>query len=406
MEKVLEEVDFLVGNKFDYGEKLLNLKSEEIFSEITLSFLSKISEFLLRNPDIRSYPDVATFAFYCRRSSLNSIKRMRSNNSEYRVGRGILFHVTPGNVPVNFAYSLFAGLITGNINIVRVPSKEFQQVDLIVKAIKSALLIEKYKSIFSKRLYLIRYNRDSTATSFFSTLCDVRIIWGGDETIKDIRKTPIPPMSTEVTFSDRYSLAIINAEAYAKHPNKIKVAMDFYNDTYLFDQNACTSPKIIYWLGSATIVEHAQKEFWELMQDIIEEKKYELQPIISVDKLSTFYSQSISLGDIEIVPRVSNKIWRVKNNSINRNIDLFQCSSGYFNEFLISTLDEISPTINRKYQTIGYFGFQRFELLDWFKKSKPQGIDRIVPIGRTMEFSLFWDGHDLVNCFSRVLVVT
>jgi len=29
------------------------------------------------------------------------------------------------------------------------------------------------------------------------------------------------------------------------------------------------------------------------------------------------------------------------------------------------------------------------------------GIDRIVPIGATMDFSLIWDGRNLINTLSR-----
>lgn len=405
MEKVLEEIEFLIGNKFDLVEGLLDQPSHDVFSDDTLSFLSDISDLLLKSPSIRSYPDISTFAFYCRKANLNAIKRAHHTDSDHRIGRGILFHITPGNVPVNFAYSLFAGLVTGNINIVRVPSKNFEQISLIINAIKIVLLNERYKSIFSKRLYMVRYNRDSGATAFFSAYCDVRIIWGGDHTINDIRKSPIPPKSTEVTFSDRYSISIINAESYTKHLDKLKVALDFYNDTYLFDQNACTSPQTIYWFGSRKEIESSQIEFWGMMQRVLKEKKFELQPILSVDKLTTFYAQAISYGDIEKVPQFSNEIWRVKNGSVHRDIDLFKCGSGYFNEVIVSTLDELSPVINRKFQTIGYLGFTKSELQNWVKRNKLLGVDRIVPIGRTMDFSLIWDGYDLVNVLSRKIVI-
>jgi len=51
----------------------------------------------------------------------------------------VLFHVVPSNIPVNFVFSLFSGLVTGNTNIVRVPSKGFEQVTIITDAIKTTL---------------------------------------------------------------------------------------------------------------------------------------------------------------------------------------------------------------------------------------------------------------------------
>jgi hypothetical protein len=84
-------------------------------------------------------------------------------------------------------------------------------------------------------------------------------------------------------------------------------------------------------------------------------------------------------------------------------MNLFKCGSGYFNEVSITNLDEIIPAVNRKFQTIGYFGFNKSEITNWITINKPIGIDRIVPIGRTMDFSLIWDGFDLVNSLSRVI---
>lgn len=45
-------------------------------------------------------------------------------------------------------------------------------------------------------------------------------------------------------------MAVIDAIEYNRldEKEKLKTARKFYNDTYLTDQNACTSPKIVVWL--------------------------------------------------------------------------------------------------------------------------------------------------------------
>jgi hypothetical protein len=406
MERVLDEIDFLVGDKFNNVDELLNQQSFEVFSDKVVSLLSEISDNLFKFPKIREFPDVATFAFYCRKANLNSIKKEYVNENSLHFGKGIVFHIAPSNVPVNFAYSLFAGLIAGNINIVRVPSKNFEQVDIIVNVIKNVINKQNFFSLFSKRIYLIRYNRDSIATEYFSGFCDIRVIWGGDNTINEIRKSKILPKSTDITFSDRYSIAIIKAQSYLEYVNKIKVAYDFYNDTYLFDQNACTSPQIIYWLGSNEDILKAQAIFWDKLKDILIEKKFELQPILSINKLTTFFTQAICQDNIVRDLQSTNSIWRVKNLSVEKNIELYKCGSGYFNESSISSLDELIPVINRKFQTIGYFGFEKQELSSWVKKSRILGVDRVVQIGKTMDFSMTWDGYDLISSLSRKIIIS
>jgi len=399
-------VKYLIGNTPITESQLLKQSSFEIFSNDTIDFLSEISNCLLKDTEVRNYPDVATFAFFCRRANINVLKKNYLSHDIFRVGRGIIFHITPGNVPVNFAYSLFSGLISGNINIVKVPSKQFEQVNIIIRAISKVLNLNNFNKIFGNRLYIIKYEKDNEATKIFSQLCDVRIIWGGDNTINEIRKASIPPKSTELTFSDRYSISVIKASSYIALENKQKLALDFYNDTYLFDQNACTSPQSIYWIGSTEEVNEAQNIFWNLLQLVLNDKKFDLQPVVSIDKLTTFFSQAISHENLVKVKHENNDIWRVHNSYIYSDIDTYRCSSGYFNEFIIQSLDELSTVINRKYQTLSYFGITNNEFLLWATAYKPIGIDRIVPIGRTMDFSLVWDGFDLVNNLSRQIEIS
>ena len=406
MEKVLQEVDFLVGSNQDKWDRLLDTTVMPVLSDTVIDFLSDISSTLFKNPSIREYSDVATFAFFCRRSRLVELKRnVLDSKDVIKVGRGIIFHVTPGNVPVNFAYSLFAGLITGNINIVKVPSKDFVQIRLIVDAIKSVLEVDKYRKELSDRIFILRYDRSSKATNIFSAICDVRIIWGGDETISNIRTAKLQAKSTDITFADRYSISIINAKEYFNLKNKYSLAEGFYNDTYLSDQNACTSPHTLYWLGEEFEVNVAKDHFWVYLKQVLAAKGFQLQPILAVDKLVTFYSQVISMKNVYKENEESNDIWRISSMHPDINLENFRSKSGYFTEVPIKELWDINRIINRKYQTVGYFGFTKSELMDWIKKARPLGIDRVVPIGKTMDFSLFWDGYDLLNSLTRTIQI-
>ena len=39
------------------------------------------------------------------------LKKEYKKDESLRLGRGIIFHIAPSNVPINFAYSLVAGLL-------------------------------------------------------------------------------------------------------------------------------------------------------------------------------------------------------------------------------------------------------------------------------------------------------
>ena len=150
----------------------------------------------------------------------------------------------------------------GNSNIVRLPSNQFKQINIIVDAFNRLCKKKGYKDFLYRNL-LVRYQHDSEANKIFSLICDVRIIWGGDETINKIRKFQIKPYANDITFSDRYSICIINSDKFINEKNHDSIISKFYNDTYLFDQNACTSPHLIIWTGSDFNIRSAKTIFWK-----------------------------------------------------------------------------------------------------------------------------------------------
>ena len=197
MQQNFSDIEWLYGSLATMDDKPLIP-----FAEETIEQLNALSVALLRDPHARQYPDVMTFGFFCRKASLLKLKEQHSH-TELRLGRGVVFHIAPSNVPVNFAYSMVAGLLAGNSNVVRVSQKNFPQVDIIVKHMRE---------IGMERVTVVRYTHESAANEAFSSKCDVRVIWGGDATIATIRKNALPARAFDICFADRYSLAVINAD--------------------------------------------------------------------------------------------------------------------------------------------------------------------------------------------------
>ena len=399
MQMTFKDINVLNNDGIWDADEFKALKPMTPFSDKVIDYLDSLSKELIKNIQTRLYADIATFAFFCRRTNLLQLKKKRFHDDLIKLGRGIIFHIAPSNVPVNFAYSLIVGMLSGNSNIVRVPSKKFDQVKIIVEAINVLSQINEHEAV-SKSIVLVRYDRSNNATAIFSSMCDVRIIWGGDETINQIRKIVLPPRAFDVTFADRYSICAINADRFINEKEPEKIANGFYNDTYLFDQNACTSPHLVIWVGTQTNVKTAQSLFWDNLHNIVKDK-YRIQPVLAVDKMTSFYDQAIRMPDVKLVGSENNLLWRIKLDDLSSDIDMFSCNAGYFSEYHASSLQELAKIINRKYQTLAYYGFSKKELSDFIIDSKPFGIDRMVPIGKTMDFSLVWDGYSLIESLSR-----
>jgi len=398
MKKNLNDIEFLFPTEPDM-DRFIQIPQEEPFSGNAIQYLDALSHILNKDPETKNYADIATFAFFCRKANLTELKKKYYPNENLRLGRGIVFHIAPSNVPVNFAYSLICGMLSGNSNIVKVPSKKFEQIEIICNAIRKLSLDPKHQA-FSSRLVLIRYDRQSSASAYFSSICDVRIIWGSDAAIEEIRRYNLSPRAFDVTFAARYSLCVINADVYINEKSPEKIASGFYNDTYLFDQNACTSPHLIVWLGNDENVEIAKRVFWNSLHELVK-ARYVLQPLTTVNKLATFYNQTVQLDGIKKTNMPDNLIWRIELENLSKEIDKYWCTGGYFSEYKASSLFELSKIINHKYQTLSYYGIQKEDLIKFITQIKPTGINRMVPIGKTTDFSLTWDGYNLIETLSR-----
>lgn len=365
------------------------------FDERVLDFFNELSRRLTK---VRDYSDVATFGFWCRRAALLKEKN-RYDDLHCRLGKGVVFHSTPSNVPVNFAFSFAAGLLAGNANIVRLPGKDFTQVQIIIREVE-ALLTGEYAAL-APYLCFVKYSSTRELHDQYSAVCDVRVIWGGDGTINELRQSPLKPRATELTFADRYSAAIIQADEYLKANDKQKIAQDFYNDTYFSDQNACTAPRIIFWMGENKAA--AKKIFWDSIKTIAREK-YELAPVQAVGKLAAFYKVAAEHA-VALVATGDSYVSRVKVTHSDAELMRFKYNSGFFFEHDINGLKDLLPISGERLQTLTYYGVTPDELKAFFTEYRPKGIDRAVPIGKSMDFSLIWDGYDLIDQFTRKVVV-
>lgn len=396
---VFDSVTYMTGSA-ELAAQLSTVPALPPFDDRIVDFLNDLSRMLMGNRAAKSYSDIVTFGFWIRKSSVRRLKeRFRTNDGALHLGRGVVFHVAPSNVPVNFAYSLAAGLLNGNANIVRVPSRSFPQVAILVEAMNAALA--KHPDM-KPYVLCVRYGRDKDINDLFSSMADVRVVWGGNQTIAELRKSDLPPRSGEITFADRYSLAVIDSDSYLAIEDKEKTAEDFYNDTFFSDQNACTSPRLIVWTGKR--ITEAKDVFWGFAHSLVK-KKYTFQSIQGINKLTKACLIAISDPGVRIEEHEDNLIIRVTVPQITNKLMDYRDNSGYFYEYNCEDIMELSPLCNdKRCQTIAYIGDGKVVLP--LIESGVKGIDRVVPMGKTMDFDLIWDGYNLPALLTRTIVLS
>jgi len=66
--------------------------------------------------------------------------------------------------------------------------------------------------------------------------------------------------------------------------------------------------------------------------------------------------------------------------------------SGYFYEYDADSLTDILPIATIKSQTVTYYGLTKEQIVKFVNEDHPHGVDRFVPLGKSMDFTLIWDG--------------
>ena len=368
------------------------------FDPAVLDCLGEISAAIMKSPVGRQFPDLTAFAFYTRKANLQRLAAALRPD-ETRLGRGLCFHVAPANIPINFAFTWMFSLLAGNANVVRLPSKDFPQVDALLAIITEAL---GRRPELQERNAFVKYPRtDNETTAAYCRMADCRMIWGGDRTIAAIKALPAMPRCVDICFADRYSVALIDGGAVlaADETQIARLAEGFYNDTYLMDQNACSSPQVILWEHDSP---QARERFWGAVEELAK-RKYVLQDAVAVDKYTLFCEEAAGNGNIQSVMRKGNLLYRVQLKTLSPDMIQHRGKAGFFFEYALKDRDELFRVVTEKFQTITQFGIDADSLRRQIVEHHLRGIDRIVPIGQAMDVGVVWDGFDLVRCLSRVV---
>ena len=385
----MKNVEYLVGSPDVVSAPL------PVFSDEAMDFAAALSKNLMKSPVSRLYPDISAFAFWCRRANLQ--KRKEScPESRLRLGRGLCFHLAPGNIPINFAFSYLFGLLAGCSNVVRLSSRDFPQIRPVCDIFNETLA--DFPEI-AKRTAFVRYGHDDDITAEFCKQADARLIWGGDATIEKVRAMPAKPRCVDVCFADRYSVCVMDGKAVeaADEAALARLADDFYNDTYLMDQNACSSPQILFWLQDSA---GARKKFWSAVESAAA-AKYVLQSAVGVDKYTRLFEDVLDGRPVGGVSRETNLLYRVELSNLSGDLTALRGMGGYFYEYAPASLEELATFITEKFQTVTYFGADPETLQNFVIENRLSGIDRIVPVGKALDIDILWDGFDLARTLSR-----
>ena len=364
------------------------------FDKRIVLFLNDLSRLILKDKLLRANPSFAALGFWLRKSNLNLIideNRSILDSDKIKIKPiGIVFHLCPSNVDTMFFYSLAIALLAGNKNIVRISSRlEDPMIDKLFLYINE--LINGNYSDFYYYMTIIKYNHEAEYNNVISLNCDGRIIWGGDETIRQFKNVPTKPKVKDLYFADRVSISILKAEEVLglDRKNLSTISRKLYNDIFTFDQKGCSSPHSLFLLGNK---DQSDKALIVLYSEI--SKLAALNYDNDINSMASIKFNRLA----EDILANNSKPFITKNNyltisELTSNEIPHTCGLGYIYYKSLSNLIELENFLSDKIQTIGYFGLSAFDIEELQNISI---ADRIVPIGKALDFDYIWDGYNIL----------
>lgn len=369
------------------------------YDELIFRFCKSLSKKLLK-PENKGFPEVVSLGFWLREQiQLLSTKATHGSTHPVEIEKalGMVVHFTPRNVDTMFVYSWICGLMMGNKNIIRVASQRNNAAQLCMLSAIQALFSEPDFQPIAERNGFVSVESDSKWPAKFSQLADARVIWGGDDSVNAIRSLPTKPRSRDISFADRYSAALLDAREKPDTAILTDWAKRLWTDTHPHEQQACSSPKLVFWLGGT----EAQMRFFQAIDDLAS-SQYSADDTLRNEQL--VFSQ-YSAAETGAYSWQGRTIQFVMHDDVHKMLPAHNGQMTYL-VITLKSLEQLKTLQTEKLQTLTYAGKNSSAFIDLIQDETFVGIDRIVPLGEALNFSTTWDGMELLSMLSRRVTVS
>ena len=379
-----------------YGVFYLPLNAP--FSQSVQAFIQCFSQQLLKNENCKAHPELVALGFWLRQSNIAKMQTANTHSEKFiQKPLGTVLHFTPSNVDSMFVYSWICALLMGNNNIIRVASADSPAKLCLIEQLQQLFAQEEFQQIAERNVF-VSYPRESALTAKLSLIANARVLWGGDESVQAIRAIPSHPRCRDISFADRYSACLINGDALQNAAQITELATKLWRDTEPHAQQACSSPKLIYWLGDTS----KQSELFSQINQLALNKS-QAPNQLNNHLVTSQLIQSTGSGKQIII---QNSICALAIERFDERFLDWHQGAGLFLVLTANNVEELESSITDKLQTLSYWQVDKDELFKLGNNTSIKGIDRIAPVGQALDFSSTWDGYDLFSQLSTRLEIS
>ena len=386
--------EYKIDDLIEFFDKLALLWQEKNhpikrYNSLGLSFLIN----WLKENNLNQISDISLKS---QRKYLDDFKST-SDNSKILLkaqSKGLVCHWIAGNVPILGFISLVQGILTKNLNIVRV-SKTFGSIlpymldtfNEIEFRNKEGILIS--GSNIAKTICVLYYDKkDKSVGEILSLNSDVRVVCGGKEAVESIIGLKKRIDTYDIVFGPKYSFAVIDKTFLENSKSSKLISQKLAFDISSFDQNGCNSPHTLFVENSDTSIvesfcENLGKSLAEVLRVIPKEN---LQAGITTKILEArakygFSGRVISSDGTDWTVLYSESEKGMANPCYGRTIFVRR----------VDNIADVLAYVSKDHQTVGLAVHQ--SLKNKFSEELTQrGILRCPDLGSMSLYEVPWDG--------------
>ncbi len=317
----------------------------------------------------------------------NGIHMMRSTS------RGLVCHWLAGNVQVLGMFVLIQSILTKNVNLLRVSSRDNGAFQSMLTAFSGeTFTTHGGYTIFGddllRTIALVFFDyRDKKIGRKMSELADVRIAWGGSEAVSTVAAFPSKYDCEDIIMGPKLSMSVVSYEEISDERKAKKLARKIALDASVFDQTGCASSHNVFVEKGSNIT---PLDFAScLSEGMIKVAKQIPKGAMSPEEFAAVHS---ARGIYDFKGKVfgdDESIWTVLyDDSLELNKPVY---SRVVFVHAVDSLKDVLQFVSDDIQTIGLAATGQ-KAIEFASEAAKRGAVRFPLCGKMLNFESPWDG--------------
>ena len=316
--------------------------------------------------------------------------------------RGLVCHWLAGNVQVLGMFVLIQSILSKNVNLLRVSSRDNGSFESLLSAFEN----EEYttpggytiKGIdLLKTIAVVSFDHsDKAAGRKMSEMADARIAWGGAEAVSTVSAFPSKYDCSDIILGPKLSMSAIAKEAIEDARQARKLARKVAVDASVFDQTGCASTHNVFVERDGLV---SPEEFASLLAEGMAKVALQIRKgQMTAEEFAAIHS---ARGIFDFKGKVfgdDDSIWTVlydEEAKLNKPV-----YSRVVFVHAVDSLNDVIPLITEDIQTIG-LAASGDKSTSFASRAAEMGAVRFPVCGKMLNFESPWDGLFIMDRLVR-----